>query len=390
MKIAIVHDNLVCKGGAEQVALSFHNAFPEAPVYTLSYDSENTYPEFKDCEVKTSWFGKIIHSEKNCKRFYFPLGILAMQQLDVTGYDIILQSTTHCAKYIKTSPKALIITYCHNPFRLVWSTESYEKVFNAGFLKKFVYTKILTFLKGVDKGFADKTSWFITNSREVLPRIKAAYQPKNEVAIINPSVKCDNFFLSGKDGEYYLVVSRFEPYKKVDMVVDTFIAMPGKKLVVVGKGTMEGEIKKKSGPNITFLSGLNSEELAGVYANCKAFIFPQLEDYGITPLEANASGRPVIAYGKGGVTETMIPYEGDSLKSTAVFFEEQTKESLTNAINKFETLEFDAKFIRSHAESFDEGAFVSKIKQFVLKKYELANRTPNEVVEKLTQKAIIA
>ncbi len=390
MKIAIVHDNLVCKGGAEQVALSFHNAFPKAPVYTLCYDSKNTYPEFKDCEVKTSWFGKFIHSEKNSKRFYFPLGILAMQQLDVSGYDVVLQSTTHCAKYIKTNPNALIITYCHNPFRLVWSTESYDKVFNSGFAKKFVYNIVINFLKGVDKSFADKTNWFITNSREVLPRIKAAYHPKNEVTIINPSVKCKNFYLTGTTGDYYLIVSRFEAYKKVDMVIDTFIDMPDKQLVVVGKGSMETEIKKKSGPNITFLSGLNSEELAGVYANCKAFIFPQLEDYGITPLEANASGRPVIAYGKGGVLETMIPYEGDSLKSTAVFFNQQTKESLTNAVKLFQTLEFDPAFIRHHAESFDEGAFVSKIRQFVMGKYALNNVVPATVKDGFVPNAVVA
>lgn len=390
MKIAIVHDNLVCKGGAEQVALSFHNAFPDAPVYTLSYDSQNTYPEFKDCKVKTSWFGKIIQSEKNCKRFYFPFGILAMQQLDVSGYDVVLQSTTHCAKYIKTSPDTLIITYCHNPFRLVWSTESYEKVIKSGVLKKFIYQRVISFMKGVDKGFADKTNWFITNSKEVLPRIKAAYQPKNEVTIINPSVKCAKFFLSGTQGEYYLVVSRFETYKKVDLVIDAFKDMQDKKLVIVGKGSREEEIKKNSGLNITFLSGLDSEELARVYANCKAFIFPQLEDYGITPLEANASGRPVIAYGKGGVLETMIPYEGDSMRSTALFFDEQTKESLTRAVNKFETLDFDPVFIRSHAESFDEGAFVSKIRQFVLKKYSLANGIPVEMTDSLPPRAIVA
>jgi len=390
MKIAIVHDNLVCKGGAEQVALSFHNAFPEAPVYTLSYDLQNTYPEFKDCDVRTSWFGKFIRSEKNCKRFYFPLGIIAMQQLDVSGYDIVLQSTTHCAKYIKTSPSTLIITYCHNPFRLVWSSESYEKVLKSGFVKKIIYNSVIGFLKGLDKGFADKTNWFITNSKEVLPRIKAAYQPKNEVVIINPSVKCSNFFLSGKKGEYFLVVSRFETYKKVDLVIDAFKGMPEKKLVIVGKGSREEAIKKNSGPNVTFLSGLNSEELARVYANCKAFIFPQLEDYGITPLEANASGRPVIAYGKGGVLETMIPYEGDSLKATAVFFDEQTKESLTAAVKTFETLNFDPNFIRSHAESFDESAFVSKIRQFVIRKYALSNGVPAEVVETLTPKAVVA
>lgn len=390
MKIAIVHDNLVCKGGAEQVALSFHNAFPDAPVYTLSYDSQNTYPEFKDCEVKTSWFGKLIQSEKNCKRFYFPFGIMAMQQLDVSGYDVVLQSTTHCAKYIKTDPGAMIITYCHNPFRLVWSTESYEKVFASGPIKKFVYQKVISFLKGVDKAFADKTTWFITNSREVLPRIKAAYQPKNEITIINPSVKCSNFFLSENEGGYYLIVSRFESYKKVDMVIDAFKDMADKKLVIVGKGSREAEIKKNAGANVTFLSGLSSEELAGVYSNCKAFVFPQLEDYGITPLEANASGRPVIAYGKGGVLETMIPYETDSMRSTAVFFDEQTKESLKMAVHKFETLTFDPEFIRSHAETFDEGAFVSKIRSFVVKKYLSAKGMPAEAIEEPVMKSFVA
>jgi glycosyltransferase involved in cell wall biosynthesis len=390
MKIAIVHDNLVCKGGAEQVALSFHNAFPEAPVYTLSYDQQNTYPEFKDCEVKTSWFGRLIKSEKNCKRFFFPLGVLAMRQLDVTGYDIILQSTTHCAKYIKTSPNALIITYCHNPFRLVWSTESYEKVAQSGGFKKFLYQKVINFLKGMDKSFADKTNWFITNSREVLPRIKTAYHPKNDITVINPSVKCANFFVSSEVGQYYLVVSRFESYKKIDMVIEAFKAMPDRKLIIVGKGSREAEIKRNSGPNFTFLSGLSSEELAQVYANCKAFIFPQLEDYGITPLEANASGRPVIAYGQGGVVETMIPYQTDATKATAIFFDEQTAQSLQNAVNLFETLNFDPAFIRAHAESFDEGAFVTKIRSFVLNKYFLQKDAPQEMGGVIQPKAIIA
>lgn len=371
MKIAIVHDNLVCKGGAEQVVLSFHQAFPKAPVYTLTYDAQNTYPEFKQCEVKTSWFSRIIKSEKNVKRFYFPLGILAMSQLDVTGYDVVLQSTTHCAKYIKTSPDALVITYCHNPFRLVWSTNSYEQVLKTGPLKKFLYQKVISVLKRIDITSALRTNWFITNSTEVLSRIKTAYNPKNDITIINPSVKCNNFYLTGDIGEYYLVVSRFETYKKVDLVIEAFNSMPDKKLVVVGKGSREAEIKMLAKSNTTFYSGLGADELAGLYANCKAFIFPQLEDYGITPLEANASGRPVIAYGRGGVLETMIPYTTDSLKATAVFFDEQTKESLVSAINTFETLNFDASFIRAHAELFDEDNFVRKIRSFVSTKYQL-------------------
>ncbi|TSD67728.1 glycosyltransferase family 4 protein [Inquilinus sp. KBS0705] len=380
MKIAIVHDNLVCKGGAEQVALSFHNAFPEAPVYTLSYDASNTYPEFKNCNIKTTWFGKIIKSEKNVKRFYFPFGIMAMQQLDVSDYDVVLQSTTHCAKYVKTGPNTIVITYCHNPFRLVFSTESYERVLKANPLKRVLYNKVIGYLRGFDQSFANRTDWFITNSREVLPRIQMAYQPKNEVTIINPSVKCDNFYLAQRPGEYYLVVSRFESYKKVDMVLEAFSEMPEKKLVIVGKGSRESQIRKQSGPNVTILSGLTSDELSTVYANCKAFIFPQLEDYGITPLEANASGRPVIAYGKGGVLETMIPYTGDSLKATALFFNEQTKDGLKQAVYKFETLEFSPEFIRSHAETFDESAFVEKIRNFVNEKYFAAKPLPADII----------
>ncbi|RVU02466.1 glycosyltransferase family 4 protein [Mucilaginibacter limnophilus] len=374
MKIAIVHDDLVRKGGAEQVALSFKRAFPDAPVYTLTYDALNTYPEFYEHEIKTSWFGKFIKSEKNMKRYYFPFGILAMQQLDLRGYHVILQSTTHCAKYIKCDPTALVITYCHNPFRLVWSTDSYEKVRNANYFKKKLYHKVISYLKRVDEKAARRTDWFITNSHEVVPRIKMAYQPKHEIAVINPPVKCSNFYVANEVGDYYLVVSRFESYKKVDMVIDVFNETPDKKLVIVGKGSREKEIKAKAGPNITFLSGLNAVDLADLYAHCKAFIFPQLEDYGITPLEANASGRPVLAYGKGGVLDTMIPFKENPRRSTAIFFDEQTKEALMSAIRLFEIVPMDSQFIRQHAETFDESRFIEKIRAFVGAKYYMHTR----------------
>jgi glycosyltransferase involved in cell wall biosynthesis len=369
MKIAIVHDDLVRKGGAEQVALSFHNAFPGAPIYTLTYDPDNTYPEFKDCDIRTSLFGRMIRSEKNMKRFFFPLGVLAMQRLDLKGYDVILQSTTHCAKYIKTDANAIVITYCHNPFRLVWSTESYDKVNHAGKLEKNVIKKVIAVLKEIDVTSAKRTDWFITNAREVVQRINRAYHPLKPITVINPPVKCKNFYVSNSLSDYFLVVSRFETYKKVDLVIEAFNDMPDKKLVIVGKGSREKQVKENAGGNITFLSDLGVSDLARLYANCKAFIFPQHEDYGITPLEANSSGRPVIAYGKGGVLDTMIPYDKDSLKSTANFFEHQTKESLTAAIELFEDLEFDPVFIREHAEIFDESCFIEKIRAFVASKY---------------------
>lgn len=382
MKIAIVHDELVRHGGAEQVLLSLHKAFPDAPIYTISYNPDTTYQELRECTIKTSWFGKFIKDPVNLKRFFFPFGILAMQQLVIKGYDVVLMSTTHCAKYVKIDPPTLVIAYCHTPFRLVWRPDTYKGIANAGWLKKLLYNNVISILKYIDKKNAKKVDWFITNAREVVPRILAAYQPKHHVTVINPPVKCKNFYLSDFTDDYYLVVSRFEPYKKVDLVIDVFNQLTHKKLIIVGTGSLEDELKKRASSNIKFLSGLETEELALLYANCKGFIFPQHEDYGITPLEANASGRPVIAYGRGGVLDTMIPVIGNSAKkATAFFFAEQTVNSLKNAIAKFETLRFDSNFIRMHAEKFDELVFIDKIRNFVTS--TVHNGRPASRVEKV-------
>lgn len=369
MKLAIVHDELVRKGGAEQVVLSFHKAFPEATIYTLSYNPETTFPEFKACNIITSWFGRYIRDEKNLKRFFFPFGVIAMRQMHLKGYDVVLQSTTHCSKYVQVDPGTLIVTYCHTPFRLLWRADTYKKIVSSGLIKQKLFKQLIDVLRKFDKKYAQRTDWFITNAREVVPRIVEAYHPKHKVPVINPPVKCRNFYVCDNPGKYYLVVSRFEPYKKVDLVISTFNKMPDKQLVIVGKGSMEEQLKKMAGANITFLNSLTTGELADVYAKSKAFIFPQLEDYGITPLEANASGRPVIAYGKGGVLDTMIPVTKNPEKATAVFFPHQTELSLSNAIHAFEKMTFDPSFIRAHAERFDESYFVDKIRKFVSKKY---------------------
>lgn len=370
MKLAIVHDELVRKGGAEQVVLSFHKAYPDAIIHTLSYNPETTFQEFKECNIITSWFGKFIKDEKKLKLFFFPFGILAMRQMHLKGYDVVLQSSTHCSKYVRVDPGTLVLTYCHTPFRLIWRPDSYKEVVNSGIIKRKLYNVVIKMLRKIDKKYADRTDWFITNAREVVPRIVEAYQPRNKVPVINPPVKCRNFYVANEPGEYYLVVSRFEPYKKVDLVIDVFNEMQDKKLVIVGTGSMEVGLKKKAGKNISFLTSLSTEELADVYAKSKAFIFPQLEDYGITPLEANASGRPVIAYGKGGVLDTMIPVtQNNPQKATAVFFEDQSKVSLISAILAFEKMTFDPLFIRAHAETFDESSFVDKIRNFVFSTY---------------------
>lgn len=370
MKIAIVQDELVRKGGAEQVVLSFQAAFPDAPIYTLSYNPDSTFPEFKKSKIKTSWLGGLFKNEVNLRRFFFPLGVWAMRSLRVSGYDVVLLSTTHCAKYINVDKGTLVLTYCHTPFRLAWQPNSYEDVANSNLLMKTLYTIVVKLLRRRERISAVRTDWFITNSREVVPRIKAAYNPPHPVSVINPPVKCKNFYVSSVIGDYYLVVSRFESYKKVDLVIEAFNQMPDKKLLVVGRGSMEAELRALSGPNITIVTGMNTPELAKAFAEAKALIFPQLEDYGITPLEANASGRPVIAYGFGGINDTMIPYKKDASKATALFFYEQTAAHLVHAVRHFESLNFDPLFIREHAESFDEGVFIEKIRRYVAEKFE--------------------
>ncbi len=387
MKIAIVHDELVRKGGAEQVVLSFHKAFPDAPIYTLTYNAEETYPEFKSCKVKTSWFGRFIKNDKNLKRFFVPFGVLAMKQLKVTGYDVVLQSTTHCSKYVQVEENTLVLTYCHTPFRLVFRPDSYDAVANANIFKRVAYNFVINMLRKIDVAAAKRTDWFIANAREVVPRIMAAYKPEHAVTVINPPVKCRNFFVSENKGDYFLVVSRFEPYKKVDLVVDVFNKLPNQKLMIVGSGSMEDELKSKAGSNIFFMTSVSAEKLAHIYSNAKALIFPQHEDYGITPLEAAASGRPVIAYGHGGVLDTMIPVsEGIGAdKATAVFFDKQTTESLNRALRLFETLSFNPSFIRAHAEKYDEPVFINRLQEFVSSKYSSRFlTTPNKCREKET------
>jgi glycosyltransferase involved in cell wall biosynthesis len=361
MKVAIVHDELVRRGGAEQVAICLHKLFPDAPIFTLAYNANSTYPYFKDKDVRQSWFGRFVKGERNLKRFFFPFGMLAMPTLNLKGYDLIIISSTYCGKYIKPDKNAIVINYCHNPFRLAWQPEEYREYTQSKGLKKLVFNWVINALRSYDKSFANRTNYYITNAQIVKERIIKSYQPSVPIEVINPPVNCDRFSVSNKLGDYFLVVCRLEFYKKVDIAIEAFNDL-GLPLLIVGKGSKEEELKAMAKPNVIFRKNISNEDLANIYENCKALIFPQFEDYGITPLEATACGRPVIAYGKGGILETMVPYLNENTNWTSVFFEEQTKESLKGAINLFLTLNPNHPFIRSHAEKFDEKGFMSKIK----------------------------
>lgn len=371
MKIAIVHDELIRRGGAERVVLCFHKAFPDAPIYVSTYKQESTYPYFKSCDVRTSWYDKLVKTEKDLKRYFYPIGIWAMKSLDVTDYDVVLMSSTYWAKYVKVSDKTVVINYCHTPFRLAWFPESYTSYLNANPLKKVVFDLLISRLKKIDSHFAKRSDFYITNAQRIKERIQDIYKPTKEIAVINPPVNNNDYYFDDKaKKDYYLVVSRLEDYKSVDLVIEAFNEL-GLPLVIIGNGSQKNELENLANDNVTFLSGLSNQELAKYYANSKALIFPQDEDYGITPLESIASGNPVIAYGKGGILETMIPYDGTNADScTAVLFDSQSKEDLINAVKLADQIEFDPCFIRNHANKFNEEQFILAIQNFVSQKYE--------------------
>ncbi|GAB3777483.1 glycosyltransferase family 4 protein [Spirosoma horti] len=382
MKIALVQDGLMCRAGGEQVALCFHKAFPDAPVYTQCYQPDLTFAEFKECDIRTSWLQYIAKTDNIMKGLFFPLGIWAMQSHDLTEFDVVLISSTHCAKYVKISPSALVINYCHTPFRLAWDPSSYAQYVNAKGIKRIIFDYVIKRMRSIDYKAAQRPDYYLANTKETAERARTSYQLDKPVEVLYPPVNVQNFYNSKERKKYFLVVSRLEYYKKVDLVIEAFNQL-GYPLVVVGKGLQEDEIKAAAKSNVKFMSGLSAKELADVYANCRAFIFPQHEDYGITPLEANAAGRPVIAYGTGGVLATQIPVMDEPSRATALFFSNQTVEDLTNAVKQFETIEhrFDPSFIRSHAESFDESKFIDQIRVFVADKFAQHRKTKSSTIK---------
>lgn len=379
MKIALIHDHLTCKAGGEQVALTFHKAFPHAPIYTLSYNPNDTFPEFKNCDIRTSWFQHITSNENRLKKLFFPLGVMAMRSLYLDEYDIVLISGTHCGKYVRFSKKTIVIGYCFTPFRLAWNPASYAEFSNTKGIKKLLLQGVVSALKKIDYKYAQRVDFFLAMTAETKERIEQSYSPRNEIEIINPPVNnLDKFNVNQEPKNYYLLVSRLEYYKKVDLAILAFNKLKGQ-LVIVGRGSKEQELKDLADPNqVVFKKDLSTKELTELYSNCKAFIFPQHEDYGLTALEANAAGRPVIAFGKGGVLDTQIPITSKSSykNCTAVFFKNQTVEDLTLAVNQFEKLNeeeaFDPNFIRKHAETFSEQRFIEKIRYTVNSKIKVS------------------
>ena len=355
MKLAIVHDWLTNMGGAEQVIINFKEIYPDAPIYTTFYNPNNLDEKLKNIDVRTSFLQKrkMVTNHKK----YFPLMPLAFENFNLNEYDVILSSSTCCAKGVLTNPDSIHICYCNTPMRYAWERRD-DYVEGMGKLKRRLIKILLHYMRMWDVASANRVDYFIANSTAVQKRIQKHY--KRDSVVINPPVRCKLFNISETDGDYYFVVSRLVTYKRFDLAVQACSEL-GKKLVIIGEGPEKEKLEKIANENVIFLGKQPDEVVKKYMSECKALLFPGEEDFGIVPVEAQSCGRPVIAYGKGGVLDTVIDGK------TGVLFKEQTVESLKEAITKFETMKFDKQEIRKHALEFDEEVFKEKICRYIKK-----------------------
>lgn len=358
MKVAIIHEWLTNMAGSERCIVNFKEIYKDAPIYTTMYNPNKLDKELQNIDVRTSFLQRWV---KKGHQKFLPFMPFVFENFNLSEYDVILSSNSCCSKGIITGSKSMHVCYCHTPMRYAWEFY-HDYIENSGMrnLKKKALRVFMNYIRIWDRLSADRVDYFIANSENVAKRIWKYY--RRESVVIHPPVRCNLFNISDENEDYFLVMSRLVGYKRIDLAVQAFNKL-GLPLIVIGAGEELEKLKEMANDNITFLGRQPDEVIKEYYSKCRAFIFPGEEDFGITPLEAMASGRPVIAYGKGGALETVI--EG----KTGVFFENQTVEDLIDAIKKFETVEFDKIKIRKHAEKFDESVYKKKIEEFINEKY---------------------
>ena len=357
MKVALVHDYLNQMGGAERVVIALHEIFPDAPIYTSIYDPVRVDPAFQKMDIRTSFMQKLPLVTKHHQP-YLPLYPFAMEQLDLRGYDLVLSSSSAFGKGVITRPETLHICYCHTPMRWCWNYEEYVERERLGKVARTILPFLITKLRTWDQISAMRVDHFVANSPIVAERIRKYY--RREAMYIPPPVEASRFpFDPTIEAEnYFLILSRLVPYKRIDLAIEACnqLQLP---LVIIGGGRDLERLKRMAGPTIRFLGKLSDKEVVHYYTHCRAFIFPGEEDFGITPLEAQACGRPVIAYGAGGALATII----DGI--TGIFFHEQTVKSLMTALASFNEHMFNPLVIHNHALEFDISRFQHRILQFI-------------------------
>jgi len=359
MNVALVHDWLTGMRGGEKCLEVLCELFPDAPIYTLLHNKGAMSPIIESKKIVTSFINSLPKKETKY-RSYLPLFPAAIERFDFSEFDLVISTSHAIAKGAKARKDALHISYCHTPMRYVW--EMYDEYFGSD--KTDIVTRtamkiIRPYLRQWDVKTANRVHYYIANSENVRKRIQRYYNM--DATVIFPPVDTELFSLSNSDKKYYLMVTALVPYKRVDLAIEVFNAL-GEKLLIVGTGTETEKLKSIAKSNIEFLGWLSDEELAQLYAGCKALIFPGEEDFGIVPLEAMACGKPVVAYGKGGALETVIDGK------TGIFFRQQTKELLQQAVERLQLIKFNPEEIRTHALKFSRPIYKQKMKEFIEKK----------------------
>ncbi|QUY49823.1 glycosyltransferase family 4 protein [Serratia plymuthica] len=369
VSIGVVMDWLVTYAGAEKVVEEFIRVYPDVELYSVvDFLSDESRKKFNNKSAKTTFIQKLPKAKKNYQK-YLPLMPVAVEQLDVSGHDIILSSSHAVAKGVLTGPDQLHISYVHSPIRYAWDLQhQYLREANLdkglkGMLAKWLLHKIRMW----DYRTANGVDHFIANSQFIARRIKKVYGRHADV--IYPPVDVERFELCEKKDDFYFTASRMVPYKRIDLIVEAFSAMPDKKLIVIGDGSEMKKIKSKAAPNVEILGYQENDILQDHMRRAKAFVFAAEEDFGITAVEAQACGTPVIAYGKGGALETVRPYGCD--KPTGLFFKQQTVASVVDAVELFESIsdQFLPQDCRTHALKFSAERFRVELSQYVNDKW---------------------
>jgi len=371
MKIALVHDYLIRFGGAERVFLSLKKIFPQAEIYTLLYDQEKMGEYFSNIKVQTSFLQKFPKFWRKRQKYLLPFIPMAVETIDLRDFDLVISSSNSFIKGIITRPHTIHISYCHSPMRFGWDAYvGYLQDQRKGFLTKIAIRLMMHYIRLWDRSAANRVDYFMANSKTTAQRIKKYYG--RQAKVIYPPVNVSpesNSPRPSSTKEYFLIVSQLTPYKRIDLAIDAFnkLELP---LVIIGEGRDKKRLQKMARSNVKFLGWQSDEAVRQYFQSCAAFIFPGEDDFGIAPVEAMSFSKPVLAYRKGGATETIL--EG----ITGEFFDDPATESLADGIRRLRLNlnNYSPLVIKKRAEKFSQERFEREIKEFVIEVVEKSKK----------------
>ncbi len=353
-RIGLVHDWLNQRGGAEDVLEELVNLFPGTPVHTSLYWPEAMPDDYRTWDIRPAFTNHLPGIWRN-HQAYLPVYPLAFERMDLSDYDLVLSNKSGFCHGVRTRPDAVHICYCLTPTRFLWQYQQYtEQEQLPGAVRAFL-PPFLAYLRRWDRRAADGVDHFIAISQEVRRRIAQVYG--REAVIIYPPVDTERYALAGRVDDYYLMLGRLVPYRRIDLLIAAFNRL-GRPLVIAGDGRDRQRLEALAGPTITFLGYVPDDDVPDLLARCRAFLFPGEEDFGIAPIQAMAAGRPVIAYAAGGALDTIVP-------GTGVHFSEQSVEAIMAAVRDFEPDDCNSVFIRRHARRFDRSVFRRQLLAFL-------------------------